>query len=470
MGLELARGHDDREARVGRIDGAAEVERAADDVDADERAAADHLEVRRERVRDGIERDLRIDRSAFDVDLVHGRPSAGVTQGFGGDDYDLTLAHNRCADGYGRLRHRYASRAVPTALADAAAALERIWRAHVRPLVPADGGLVDVHAHLGADASDGSRLDLADAARDDGRGRRRRAPGRSRSSRRPARATPPSTPRWRPRPRRAAGASWRSPQRAGRALPGRARVGPRRRRARHQAAHEPARLRLLAPAARRRLRARRRAARADPLPHRAARCRRSRATWRACSSAIPARRSCSRTARSPTCTRSARCATRTSASTRRSGTRSTCARCSPRPRPSSCCTAPTRRTTRPIGTQAKLFPQLAAAGASDAQRRDVAALERGAAARRGAMRALSEPLAADLPLPLAPAPPRARVPRDGRAADLAADARPHRAARARAPGAGRAGRTRAPRRRSSCSRWPSARGRSSWSTATAARS
>ena len=48
---------------------------------------------------------------------------------------------------------------MPTALADAAAALERIWRAHVRPLVPA-GELVDVHAHLGVDASDGSRLDL----------------------------------------------------------------------------------------------------------------------------------------------------------------------------------------------------------------------------------------------------------------------------------------------------------------------
>ena len=41
----------------------------------------------------------------------------------------------------------------------------------------------------------------------------------------------------------------------------------------------------------------------DPLPHRAARCRRSRATSRACSSAIPARRSSSRTARSPICTR-----------------------------------------------------------------------------------------------------------------------------------------------------------------------
>jgi uncharacterized protein len=50
---------------------------------------------------------------------------------------------------------------VPTALAEAADALERAWRAYVRPLVPAAGGLVDVHAHLGADASDGSRLDLA---------------------------------------------------------------------------------------------------------------------------------------------------------------------------------------------------------------------------------------------------------------------------------------------------------------------
>jgi uncharacterized protein len=49
---------------------------------------------------------------------------------------------------------------VPTALTDAASALERVWRAHVLPLVPSGQGLVDVHAHLGADASDGSRLDL----------------------------------------------------------------------------------------------------------------------------------------------------------------------------------------------------------------------------------------------------------------------------------------------------------------------
>ena len=49
---------------------------------------------------------------------------------------------------------------MPPALAEAAAALERVWHAHVRPLVPEEGGLVDVHVHLGADASDGSRLDL----------------------------------------------------------------------------------------------------------------------------------------------------------------------------------------------------------------------------------------------------------------------------------------------------------------------
>jgi predicted TIM-barrel fold metal-dependent hydrolase len=49
---------------------------------------------------------------------------------------------------------------VPAELADATAALERIWRAHVRPHVPSEGGLVDVHAHLGEDAADGSRLDL----------------------------------------------------------------------------------------------------------------------------------------------------------------------------------------------------------------------------------------------------------------------------------------------------------------------
>ena len=46
-------------------------------------------------------------------------------------------------------------------LSAAADALERAWRAHVQPHVPAAGGLVDVHAHLGEDASDGSRLDLA---------------------------------------------------------------------------------------------------------------------------------------------------------------------------------------------------------------------------------------------------------------------------------------------------------------------
>jgi predicted TIM-barrel fold metal-dependent hydrolase len=53
-----------------------------------------------------------------------------------------------------------ASRAVPAVLTEAAAALERVWRGHVRPLVPIAEGLVDVHAHLGEDASDGSRLDL----------------------------------------------------------------------------------------------------------------------------------------------------------------------------------------------------------------------------------------------------------------------------------------------------------------------
>ena len=46
------------------------------------------------------------------------------------------------------------------ALSAAAAALERAWRTHVHPLVPAGDGLVDVHAHLGVDASDGSRLDV----------------------------------------------------------------------------------------------------------------------------------------------------------------------------------------------------------------------------------------------------------------------------------------------------------------------
>jgi uncharacterized protein len=53
-----------------------------------------------------------------------------------------------------------ASRAVPPTLADAASALERVWRAHVLPSVPDTGELVDVHVHLGADAADGSRLDL----------------------------------------------------------------------------------------------------------------------------------------------------------------------------------------------------------------------------------------------------------------------------------------------------------------------
>ena len=48
-----------------------------------------------------------------------------------------------------------------TVLAQAADAIERAWRAHVCPLVPAGDGLVDVHAHLGVDAGDGSRLDPA---------------------------------------------------------------------------------------------------------------------------------------------------------------------------------------------------------------------------------------------------------------------------------------------------------------------
>ena len=415
MRLELARGHDDRQARVGRIDGAAEVQRAADDVDADERAAPDHLEVRRERVRDGIESDIGVDRSAFDVDLVHGRPSAGVTQGFGGDDC-VSHWHTIGARWVSPVPPPLASRAVPTALAEAAGALERVWRAHVRPLVPDADALVDVHAHLGADASDGSRLDLATllASMDAGGvtttwafpfqsppgsglcRRQRRGGGRRRGE-------------------RGARGGVRA-QRAGRALPGGARVRPRRRRARHQAAHEPAGLRLL--------RTRNCLSpshwqpsgefRSSSTP--AARCRRSHATSRACWSAIPARRSSSRTARSPICTRSARCATRTSASTRRSGTRSTCARCSPRPPPSSWSTAPTRPYYTPIGTQAKLFPQLAAAGASDARRRDVAAL--------GAARLLAgEPCPAAERSPrgrpaaaVAPASPRARVPRDGHAA------------------------------------------------------
>jgi predicted TIM-barrel fold metal-dependent hydrolase len=49
---------------------------------------------------------------------------------------------------------------VPAELEAAADALERIWRANVGASLPSGGGLVDVHAHLGEDASDGSRLDL----------------------------------------------------------------------------------------------------------------------------------------------------------------------------------------------------------------------------------------------------------------------------------------------------------------------
>ena len=56
----------------------------------------------------------------------------------------------------------------------------------------------------------------------------------------------------------------------------------------------------------------------------------------------------------------------------------------------------------PIGTQAKLFPQLAAAGASDARRRDVAALGAARLLAGEPCAALSEPLAADLPLPSRP--------------------------------------------------------------------
>ena len=56
----------------------------------------------------------------------------------------------------------------------------------------------------------------------------------------------------------------------------------------------------------------------------------------------------------------------------------------------------------PIGTQAKLFPQLAAAGASDARRLDVAALGAARLLAGEPCPALSNPLAADLPLPSLP--------------------------------------------------------------------
>ncbi len=49
---------------------------------------------------------------------------------------------------------------MPAELEAAADALERIWRANVGASLPSGGGLLDVHAHLGEDASDGSRLDL----------------------------------------------------------------------------------------------------------------------------------------------------------------------------------------------------------------------------------------------------------------------------------------------------------------------
>ena len=84
MRLELAGGHDDREARVAGVHGAAEIERAPDDVEADERSAADRVQVGGELVGDRIERDAGIDGSALDVHLEHGpRPSVASLRGSG---------------------------------------------------------------------------------------------------------------------------------------------------------------------------------------------------------------------------------------------------------------------------------------------------------------------------------------------------------------------------------------------------
>ena len=224
---------------------------------------------------------------ALDVDLVHRPgPSCGVTQGLGvttASQTDRAIA----TKGQSLRSASLASRAVPADLADAAAALERIWRAHVRPLVPRR------RARRRARAPGRGRVRRL-APRSRRRCSRRwtpaasRAPARSRSSRRPAAATPPPTPRcWRPR-RPAAGASCAfCRSEPGERFRGRARAGARRGRARHQAAHEPAGIRLLAPRPRTSPSHSPPSAACRCSSTRAARCRRSRATSRACSSANP---------------------------------------------------------------------------------------------------------------------------------------------------------------------------------------
>ena len=127
-----------------------------------------------------------------------------------------------------------------------------------------------------------------------------------------------------------------------------------------------------------------------------------RATWPACSSAIRARRSCSRTARSPTSTPSARCVTRTSASTPRCGTRSTCAALLAEAAPEQLLYGSDAPYYTPIGTQAKLFLQLAAVGAGDDRRRDIATRSAARLLAGEPCAPLSEPLAAHLPLPPRP--------------------------------------------------------------------
>ena len=233
-------------------------------VDADERSAPDHLQVAGEPVGYPIQLDIVLDRArSRRRPRTRGQAFLWRHSWVGGDDCNSPW--QQIADRQSPDRHRYDGRAVPAELADAAAALERIWRAHVRPLVP--DALVDVHAHLGEDASDGSRLDLRRllASMDAG--------GVTRTC-----AFPFQSPRGtgyaaaNAEVLAAAGAAAGASLAFCRSEPGerflrRADRCARRRRARHQAAHEPARLRLLAPAARRRLRAGRRAARADAVPH-----------------------------------------------------------------------------------------------------------------------------------------------------------------------------------------------------------
>ena len=198
-------GHDDRQPGVARVDRAAVVERAPDDVDADERSAPDHLQVAGELVGDGVQRDVVLDRAALDVDLVHGaRPSCGVTHGSG-----VTTATHLGSKSREAVpdRHRYDG---PPCQPNSKTPPPHSSGSGVRTCGRWCLLRSSTCTRTSARTRPTARASISPGCSRPWTPEASLAPARSRSSLRPERATRPPTPKcWR-RPRRAMDASWRS--------------------------------------------------------------------------------------------------------------------------------------------------------------------------------------------------------------------------------------------------------------------